>query len=633
MTQHDPEFEALLLYLKEARGFDFTGYKRSSLMRRVGHRMAQLKVSDHAEYLDYLQVHPEEFTALFNTILINVTGFFRDPDAWETVRSQVLPEIVAQKDPDTPIRIWSVGCASGKEAYSLAMLTTDLVGLDEFRRRVKIYATDVDEEALTQARHAEYAEREVAGVPRDLLDRYFEPTGGRYTFRKDLRRSVIFGRNDLVQDAPISRIDLLVCRNTLMYFNAETQSRILSRFHFALGHGGVLFLGKAEMLLSHTGLFVPIDLKRRLFRKAVPPNDGARAFLADPPQPANRSDVIGLDPLRSEAFTANPVAQVVVTADGLVALTNRQAEMLFGVSAKDVGRPFRDLELSYRPVELRGYLEQVQVERQVARVTDVEYRRAHGETMYLDLQITPLIDSDASLLGIGLVFLDVTGSRRLREELEHANRQLETAIEELQSTNEELETTNEELQSTVEELETTNEELQSTNEELETMNEELQSTNDELQSINDELRDRTAELDAANAFLEAILISLRTGVAVVNRDMQVQVWNRRAEDLWGLRHDEAVGEHFLNLDIGLPTLQLRPLIRQVINDGDQPREISLKAVNRRGRRIEVRVVATALARRGESPTGVILVMDPLQDADADGGGAGDGLVPKGPAPE
>jgi two-component system CheB/CheR fusion protein len=617
VTQPDPQFEALLLYLKEARGFDFTGYKRSSLMRRVGRRMAQIDVPDYAEYLDYLQVHPEEFTALFNTILINVTGFFRDGEAWDYLRSDVLPTVLAGKDPDAPLRVWSAGCASGEEAYSLAMMLTETLGLDEFRHRVKIYATDVDEEGLTQARHASYGERDIRGLSPELLEKYFESNGGRYTFRKDLRRSVIFGRNDLVQDAPISRIDLLVCRNALMYFNAETQARILSRFHFALSNGGVLFLGKAEMLLSHTNLFIPIDLKRRLFRKVAPSHHTNGAFLVDMPQPPPRSELVGLDRLRNEAFTASPVAQVVVTSDGLIALTNRQAETVFGVSTKDVGRPFRDLDLSYRPIELRGYIEQAQVERRTTRVPDVEYVRAPGETLHLEVQINPLVDSNGSLLGVGLVFVDVTAAQRLRDELEQANRQLETAYEELQSTNEELETTNEELQSTVEELETTNEELQSTNEELETMNEELQSTNDELQTINDELRERTAELDNANAFLEAILTSLRAGVAVLNRDMHVRVWNRRAEDLWGLRQDEAVGQHFLNLDIGLPTDQLRPMIRRVLSGDSDPQEARLAAVNRRGRTIEVRVVATPLSRDGEGTTGAILVMDPV-DISPDG---------------
>jgi two-component system CheB/CheR fusion protein len=609
MDPVDPQFEALLSYLKESRGFDFTGYKRSSLMRRFSRRMAQTQATDYGEYLDYLQVHPDEFTALFNTILINVTAFFRDPDAWDYLRTEVLAPLVAAKPAGSPIRVWSAGCASGEEAYTLAILLAELLGPEEVRNRVKIYATDVDEEQLAEARHASYGEREMAAVPPELLKRYFEQTGGRFVFRKDLRRSVIFGRNDLVQDAPISRIDVLTCRNTLMYFNAETQARILGRFHFALVEGGALFLGKAEMLLSHTGLFRPLDLKRRVFRRVSRVLASSGSALIEQAPPPERDQLFGLDLLRNAALVASPVAQIVVTADGLVALINRQADTMFGVSARDVGRPFRDLDVSYRPIELRKYIEQAQVERRTLHVDDVGYHRGSTEPLYLDVQVSPLVNADSSLLGVTLVFQDVTASRRLRDELERANRELETAYEELQSTNEELETTNEELQSTVEELETTNEELQSTNEELETMNEELHSTNDELQSINDQLQESTTQLDNANAFLDAVLASLRAGVAVVDRDLTVRVWNRQAENLWGMRPEEAVGQHLLNLDIGLPVDQLRPLIRRALSGDRDAEEVRLDAVNRRGKGISVRVACSPLQDNTAEPSGAIVVME------------------------
>ncbi|MDX6298146.1 MAG: two-component system, chemotaxis family, CheB/CheR fusion protein [Nocardioidaceae bacterium] len=608
MTEPVPAFEALLQHLKANRGFDFTGYKRSSLMRRVDRRMTQVGITDYTEYVDYLELHADEFTALFNTILINVTGFFRDPEAWDLLATKVLPALVASTSPTQPLRVWSAGCASGEEAYTLAIVLAEMLGPAEFRDRVKIYATDVDEEALTYARHGSYTEREVRGIPAELLERYFELSGGRFVFRKDLRRSVIFGRNDLVQDAPISRIDLLVSRNTLMYFNAETQARILSRFHFALSPEGVLFLGKAEMLLSHGALFVPIDLKRRTFGKAprnAPSNGG---LFSDGPPLTDRTELDGLDALRNEAMLAAPAAQVVVTVDGVVAMVNRQAEVLFGVSVRDVGRPLRDLEISYRPLELRRHIEQALAERRTLRVTDVKYSRG-SETMHLEVQISPLGGNGNGVLGISIAFHDVTDFRRLQDELEQANRQLETAYEELQSTNEELETTNEELQSTVEELETTNEELQSTNEELETMNEELQSTNDELQTINDELQDRTGDLDQANDFLETILTSLQAGVVVLNTDLHVQVWNRQAQELWGLRADEAVEKHFLNLDIGLPTERLRPLARRILAGEDGPHGVTMPAVNRRGRSIEVRVLGSPLRGSDKAAAGVIFTME------------------------
>src|ERR1700712_5250912 len=265
----DEAFEALLRYLRDSRGFDFTGYKRTSLIRRVRHRMDQAGYDGYDEYLDVLQASADEFAALFNTILINVTAFFRDTEAWEFMRTDVIPTLLAERGPQDPIRVWSAGCASGQEAYSLAILLAEAIGPETFGQRVKIYATDVDELALAEARAAWYDEKAVESVPADYLARYFERSDGRYQLRKDLRRAVIFGRNDLVKDAPISRVDLLTCRNTLMYLNGETQRTVLGRLHFGLASQGILFLGHAGMLLSHTDKFTPIDLKRRIFRRAA----------------------------------------------------------------------------------------------------------------------------------------------------------------------------------------------------------------------------------------------------------------------------------------------------------------------------------------------------------------------------
>jgi len=602
------EFESVLTYLKESRGFDFTGYKRSSLMRRVRRRMTQVEIDSYADYIDQLQVNADEFVALFNTILINVTGFFRDPDAWDHLREHVLPAVLAERSPEEPIRVWSAGCAAGQEAYSLAMLFADTLGVEAFRQRVKIYATDVDDEALAQARHAAYTPAEVEGLTEGQLEQYFELQGSRYCFRKDLRRSVIFGRNDLVQDAPISRIDLLVCRNTLMYFNAETQTKILERFHFALAPRGVLFLGKAEMLLSHSRIFEPVDLKRRVFRKAVNAPVSFNHFVS-PGFPQRRTqDISGLEELREHAFSASPVAQIVFTEGETTALINAQAEVAFGLSDRDIGRPLRDLDVSYRPVALRAYVEQARLERRSLRIKDVEWRRA-GETVWYEVHVNPLVNKDKSLLGVSVVFHDVSWARQLLTELEHTNRQLESAYEELQSTNEELETTNEELQSTVEELETTNEELQSTNEELETMNEELQSTNDELQTINDALRERSLDLDEVNEFLESVLTSIRAGIVVIDAEMRIKAWNRGAEDLWGVRREEAEGTHLLNLDIGLPVGEIRPVVREALSDPAYYGELMLDAINRRGRAATVRLLCSPLRSPNGESHGALLMME------------------------
>jgi two-component system CheB/CheR fusion protein len=616
----DPAFERLLHFLKESRSFDFTGYKRPSLKRRVRHRMRELGVQGFEEYQDVLQLQPDEFTALFNTILINVTRFFRDEDSWEYLRDEILPELL-QVTEGGPLRVWSAGSAAGQEAYSIAMLLHDLMG-SEFRDRVKIYATDVDEEALNHARQANYNERELSGLPDSYRERYFDQVGGRWVFTPDLRRCVIFGRNDLTRDAPISRIDILLCRNTLMYFNAETQSRVISRLAFALRPYGVLFLGKAEMLLNHTGSFDPVDLKRRFFRRIRPGvAEGSGLGGAFRRQvAAAMADHAG--DFRNEILLTNPIAQIAVGSDGRLAMVNHRASGMLGISDPDLGRPFQDLEVSYRPMELRSQLSEVMETRTPVWLREIEWRRSGPDPVYLDIQIDPLIGAAGSVAGASISFTDVTRFRQLRVEVEDANRQLEVAYEELQSTNEELETTNEELQSTVEELETTNEELQSTNEELETMNEELQSANDEMQSTNDQLRDRTGEIAELNAFMQSILGSFEAAVIVVDTELVVQVWTPQAYELWGLRADETVGQHLLNLDSGLPAARLHPWLRAVIT-GQRPAVVGehLEAVNRRGRPVVLRVTVTPLRDDSELPTGVLVLLEDLSAATSEEPGA------------
>jgi two-component system CheB/CheR fusion protein len=539
-------------------------------------------------------------------VLINVTAFFRDEPAWDAIRDTVVPELVQL---DGPIRVWTAACASGEETYSIAMLLAEELGREHFRERVKIYATDVDEQALAQARAASYTEKQVAAVPKPLADKYFTTENDRFVFDKDLRRSVIFGRHDLIQDAPISRVNLICCRNSLMYFNAEAQSRILARFHFALAPGGALFLGKAEMLLTHSQLFTPVDLRRRIFRKVS--KGGWRDRMAIMTQASGESD---LEPganhnLYVAAFEASPQAQIVVDGNGMLAASNERSRLLFGLTPADAGRPIQDLELSYRPVELRTHLAQAAEQRRPVVLRDVAWESAGREPRYFDVHLAPANGQNGRSSGVTVTFVDVTRTHELQGELNRSKQDLETAYEELQSTNEELETTNEELQSTVEELETTNEELQSTNEELETMNEELQSSNEELQTINEEVRQRNEDVSRANSFFESILAGVRSGVVVVDRELRVLAWNHRAEDLWGLRTDEVKGQNFLNLDIGLPVDRLRAAVRACLAGEQDFTEVVVDATNRRGKPVACKVTVSPLFEAGREIRGAILLMD------------------------
>ena len=554
----DAGFEQLLEFLRETRGFDYTEYKRPSLMRRFGKRMNAVGVSDFSDYRSYLEAEPREVHELFDAILINVTGFFRDGDTWQFLAEDVIPKILEQAAPERELRAWSAGCATGEEPFTVAMLFAEALGDDAFRQRVKIYATDVDEDALAQARSAVYPADKVENVPEDFRERYFQPQDDRFVFRSEMRRAVIFGRNDLLQDPPISRVDLVVSRNTLMYFGQPAQRRILGNFQFALNPDGFLVLGTAEALTRHADLFAPYDLARRVF---VPMNR-----TGDERPPRERRFVVAElahedQPLQDAAFQQAPMAEIVVDTAGNVAAVNQPARSLFGLHLTDIGRPLQDLEVSYRPLELRSVIEQAYNDARTISKREVEWEQTGGQTRYFDIQVTPLLSRGGELLGVSASFIDVTRYRALQDQLERAGRSLETAYEELQSTVEELETTNEELQSANEELETTNEELQSTNEELETMNEELQSTNEELETMNDELRERTDEALRSSVYLGAVLSSIPQTVVVVDRKLLVTAWSANAAELWGLREDEVLGEHVLDLDLGVKFHELREPIR------------------------------------------------------------------------
>jgi len=599
-----PGLEAMLDYLHRSRGFDFTGYKRTTLARRIRRRMSVLGVKTYPEYVDYLEVRPDEFPQLFNTILINVTGFFRDPPAWASLRTLV-EDRLAKRPPGAPIRVWCAGCASGEEPYTLAMMFAEILGADECADRVKIYATDVDEDALAEARLGTYSPKAVEAVPPELLEKYFTRIGGSYLFNKDLRRAVIFGRHDLVQDAPISRVDLISCRNTLMYFNAETQTRILNRLHFALNDDGILFLGKAEMLLTHANLFTPLEMKLRVFGRT---KGRPRDALNGPEKKPRTEETADADRARLHraAFERAPLAQIVLDGEARVALVNHRAAHLFSLTPQDLGKPFHELEVSYRPAELRSGLDRVRKERRPLRLPEVERVLGSGERTYLDIEIVPLLAEGGTVIGTQLSFSDVTAAHELQAELRKTNAELETASEELQSTSEELETTNEELQSTVEELETTNEELQSTNEELETMNEELQSTNEELQAMNEELRQRGEELLEVSTFFGSILGSLHSGIAVLDRELLIRAWNPKMEDLWGVRADEVQGKPFVALDIGLPIGEVTTTIRTSLASGEEGERV-LDCTTRRGKALRCKVTVTPL--KTDPRKGVTLVVE------------------------
>lgn len=610
----EPELRELLRYVQESRGVDFRGYKKSSLRRRLAHRMEAVGAEGFSAYHAFLEAHPQEFAELLNTVLINVTAFFRDPEAWEALRAKVVRGVAERRGGDN-IRVWSVGCATGEEPYSLAMLLAEEMGAEEFGRRVKIYATDLDEAALQTARHASYAPREVEGVPPDLLERHFERTTNHYVVSRELRKCVIFGRHNVAQDAPIGRVDLLACRNLLIYLETETQDSVLRRLHYGLREEGHLFLGKAETQLARSKLFEPVDLKHRIFRKANHEwrRHPAGSVFSGAPQkgPAMSLHARLLEGIADTSGTA----YLAVDPDGTLVFANLAARRLLDVAEADIGRPFQDLAVSYRPVELRSRIEEAQRLGRAVRLEHQEhFRPPSPEPVHLSVEVTPLVGLDGRAYATLLAFTDTTRAFALQHELTATQESLETHVEELQSANEELETTNEELQSTNEELETMNEELQSTNEELETMNEELRSTNEELESANEEMHRQAEENASSRRYVYAVLGSLGGGVAVLDRDLKVLSWNRWNENAWGLRAEEAQGRDFLELDFGFPAKALECRLHRALAGEDQS-ELLLTAIDRRGKAVRCRVRVSPLLYEGRAPEGVVVVTEDVTEAE------------------
>src|SRR5438067_11933 len=550
--KQDPGLESLLQALAEERGLDLRGYKRTTLTRRISRRMTQVKKRDYNDYLEFIRKHPEEINQLLNTILINVTRFFRDPPAWDLLRKQVLPRLASHRGKPDSFRVWCAGCATGEEAYSVAILLAEQFGNELREHDVKIYATDQDEAALNTARHAEYPEEKVATIPASWRQKYFHGDNKTVRVERNIRKMVIFGHSNLLEDAPISHVRLLLCRNVLIYFDIEAQQQILKRLEYAIDPGGVLFLGRTESQLRRNNSFAPLSAKWRIFQRTG-------QNVTEPPFRRNQEETLRelagneLAVLRayheSLLETLEPGILIMDMRDAIIS-ENPSVAQLWGTKEKLGGRLLPQSELARRCPELPKYLEQT---RAGPKPETVRFEFAPARDKLLSVTVKPILSQDqAGQVGTLLYTEDVTS----RETMQGTVDQLQSTTEELQSANEELETTNEELQSTNEELETTNEELQSSNEELETTNEELQSLNEELETTNEELGERSRQLDIVNERYFAMLELIPSPVLLVDKNHRVYVYNSAAKKLLGFAAPSSEGIELNELPIGASSVKL-----------------------------------------------------------------------------
>lgn len=261
------DLDALLQKIYVGRGYDFRDYKRASIQRRINKRLFDNHLATYEQYADLLDKNPEEYAKLLDTLLINVSEFFRDREAWGIIETEVIPRILSKKSRGDAIRVWSSGCSTGEEPYTMAILLAETLGGSIADYEIRIFATDIDEKALSEARRGIFPSERLKNVKKEYLDKYFSQENGTYRVRRAIRQMVAFGRQDLVSDAPISHLDLIICRNVLIYFKVDLQSRVIVKFHYALNKNGHVFFGKSESMLAGSKLFRPIDKKWRIFEK------------------------------------------------------------------------------------------------------------------------------------------------------------------------------------------------------------------------------------------------------------------------------------------------------------------------------------------------------------------------------
>jgi two-component system CheB/CheR fusion protein len=571
-------YQAIYGILQKRVGHDFSGYKVQSFQRRVRHRMQVLQASSLKNYVARLEKEPDEVTLLFRDLLIGVTNFFRDPGAFEMLESAIIPDLFKGKGASDTVRIWIPGCATGEEVYSIAILVREYLDTLRVSPKVQVFATDIDDHALAVARTGRYPRPLLENLTKQRLKRFFTGDSVSCAVNKSVRDLCIFSAHNVLKDPPFSRIDLISCRNLLIYFGAKFQARVIPAFHFALKPGGYLFLGTAENVSQFDDLFSPVDKKQRIFQRrdhVVAPLQlhafapGGRALPSTHDLHRSRGAIAGnlRQAVEARVLERFSPAYVVVNREGDIlhysARTGRYLEPAVGAPNRQlVAMARRGLRLDVR----NGLREAIQSGRSVARERmSVEI---DDRVQLVDLVVERLGGNEADPLFL-VLFQDVgpaiqpgdlpalnddrAGSNAYERELRETRERLQASVEEYESAVEELKSSNEELQSM-------NEELQSTNEELETSKEELQSVNEELQTVNSELHAKVDEVDRANSDLRNVFESTQIPTIFLDHELVIRTFTPAATAVFNL----------IAGDRGRP---LTDIASQLVDTGDLKRDI------------------------------------------------------------
>ncbi|MNG82788.1 Sensor protein TorS [compost metagenome] len=553
----EPLLEEILLQLRSATGHDFQHYKRATVLRRIERRLHVTGQHDLTAYLRYLEQHGEESTALLADMLIGVTNFFRDREAFEALERHVLPQLVSEGEPGNEtneLRVWSAGCSTGEEAYSLAMLVCEQLALEQRTTKVQVFATDLDERAIGTARSGIYPEAIVTDVPPSRLRQFFVKEDQHYRVRKEIREKVLFARHNLLSDPPFSQIDLIACRNLLIYLDREVQHDILQMFHFALRPGGYLFLGSSESADVVGELFAPVDKRNRIFRArdVVPAGrssgrqlPGAAVF--NPTQDAAPKSKPGRKPSYAEvhhrALALRTPPSLIVDGEGNILHMSEGVGRFLQLAGGEPSRNLLNLVQPTLRLALRSTLFQARQGTEAVTSRPVDFGEGEHKRQ-VEITVQPFKDDLSGSDCLLVVFeerapdpsLPLPGVIRQTDSmvLHNLERELQRTRLQLQETIEQSEISSEELTASNEEMQAINEELRSASEELETSKEELQSINEELLTVNYELKNKVEETDKVNDYLSNLIASTEIATVFVDRNLHIRWFTPRATDLFNM---------------------------------------------------------------------------------------------------
>ena len=565
--------QKIFIVLRSQTGHDFSAYKQNTICRRIERRMDVHRIDKISNYVRHLQENSQEVNTLFKELLIGVTNFFRDKDAFEVLKNTALPQILEGKPKDFVIRAWVAGCSSGEEAYSTAIILRECTERLKKHVGIQIFATDIDDNALETARAGVYPASISADVSAERLKRFFAAQDNVYRVRKDIREMLVFAPQDIIKDPPFTKLDLICCRNLLIYLNSALQKKLLPLFHYSLNPGGILFLGSSETTGGFADLFSPIDKKWKIFRRQGSwPGSRPVAFLVTPT--IERTDAGNeekpLEPnlrqLAEKALLDNYAPpSAIINAKGDILYIHGRTGKYLEPAPGEAQLNIYDMAREGLKLELPSAIRKAKSQKKAVIYKGLQVR-INGGTETVNLTVRPLVTSQTPSKLMIVLFEAIaplgpnepgekrrTPGEKTDARIEALEKKLQYSNENLQTTIEELETSNEELNSTNEELQSTNEELQSTNEELETSKEEQQSLNEELMTVNSELQSKIEELTNASNDMKNLLDSTQIPTIFLDLDLCIKRFTSFATSVVNLIHTDIgrpIGDIVTKLEYG-----------------------------------------------------------------------------------